>query len=98
METERITLIEFCRSAHIEQEFVELLIGEDLIEMEREAGEAFLKLDQLARVEQYARWYYEMEINLGGIDALRHMLERMNQLQSRIRELESKLGFYEAHP
>lgn len=96
METERITLIEFCSAANIEEEFVLLLIGEELIDSEQEAGVSFLKTDQLAQIEQYARWYYDLEINLGGIDALRHLLSRVQRLQSKVQELETKLGFYEA--
>ena len=46
-------------------------------------------------LEQYARWYYEMEINLEGIDAIRHMLVRVEKLQNEINELEDKLRIYE---
>ncbi len=95
METNIITITEYCKYSKIELEFIDLLRREDLIETQIIGGEESIAIDQMPMLEQYARWYYEMEINLGGIDALRHMLERIKKLQSEIDTLETKLRLYE---
>jgi hypothetical protein len=95
MEAKLITITEYCKYSKVEIEFIDLLKKEDLIEVRMASGEESITVDQMPILEQYARWYYEMEINLEGIDALRHMLERVKKLQSEINELESKLRLYE---
>lgn len=95
MEAKLIAIIDYCNTSKIEVEFVSLLKGEDLIEIQLVSGEEFITIDQLPILEQYARWYYDMEINMAGIDALRHMLSRVRRLQAEINELESKLRVYE---
>jgi hypothetical protein len=95
MEAKLITITDYCKYSQIETEFISLLKGEGLIEVYVVSGEEFIAIDQMPLLEQYARWYYEMEINLEGIDALRHMLERVRKLQNAMNELENKLRIYE---
>lgn len=95
METNIITITEYCKYSKIKIEFIDLLRREDLIEIQIIGGEESITIDQMPLLEQYARWYYEMEINLGGIDALRHMLNRIKKLQNEINTLENKLRLYE---
>lgn len=95
MEAKLITISDYCKYSEVEAEFIGLLKGEDLIEIHIVSGEEFIDIDQMAMLEQYARWYYDMEINMEGIDALRHMLVRVRRLQNEINELENKLRLYE---
>lgn len=95
MEAKLITIIEYCKYSNIEAEFINLLKSEELIEVQVVSGEESITIDQMPLLEQYARWYYEMEINLEGIDAIRHMLVRVEKLQNEINELENKLRIYE---
>lgn len=95
MEAKLITITDYCRYSKIETEFVNLLKREDLIEVQVVSGEESITIDQIPLLEQYARWYYEMEINLEGIDAIRHMLMRVKDLQNEIKELENRLRIYE---
>lgn len=95
MEAKLISIREYCKNAKVEVEFVSLLKAEDIIEVHIVDGEESIVLDQIPLLEQYARWYYEMEINLEGIDAIRHLLERVKKMQHNIHELESKLRLYE---
>ena len=96
MEAKLITIIEYCKSSTIEFEFISLLSEEGLIKIQLVSGEEFIPLDQLPLIEKYARWYYEMEINLAGIDALHHLLIKVRRLRNEIVELESKLRLYES--
>jgi len=95
MEAKLITIVDYCKYSQVEAEFIAMLKGEDLIEIFVVSGEECIAIDQMPLLEQYARWYYEMQINLEGIDALRHMLERVRHLQNSINMLENKLRLYE---
>jgi hypothetical protein len=95
MKAKLITITDYCKYSQIEAEFISMLKGADLIEVHVISGEEFIAIDQMPLLEQYARWYYEMEINLEGIDALRHMLARVRKLQNEINMLENKLRLYE---
>lgn len=95
MEAKLITITEYCKYSKVEAEFINLLKGEDLIEVQIVSGEESITVEQMPLLEQYARWYYEMEINLEGIDVIRHMLARVKKLQNEIDELETKLRLYE---
>jgi len=39
--------------------------------------------------------YYEMDINVPGIDALKHMLEKLKELQEEAELLRARLRIYE---
>ncbi len=95
MEAKLITIIEYCNSSTIEIEFISLLKEEGLIEIHLVSGQEFLPLDQLPLIERYARWYYEMEINLAGIDALHHLVAKVQRLKTEIDELQNRLRLYE---
>lgn len=58
--------------------------------------ERFIEYDDLPDLEQFIRWHYEMDINVEGIDALRHMLEKVRSLQSEIAQLRHELQFYKS--
>ncbi len=95
MAAKLITITEYCKYSNVEAEFINLLRREDLIEVHLVSGEESIAIDQMPLLEQYARWYYEMEINLEGIDAIRHMLAKVKKLQGEINELENRLRIYE---
>ena len=38
--------------------------------------------------------YYDLSINIAGIDAIHHMLERIELLQQEVRSLRNELEFY----
>ena len=46
---------------------------------------------QLPDVERYSRMYYDLSINIEGIDAIHHLLERMEEMQQEIYSLHNKL-------
>ena len=41
------------------------------------------------------RLYYEMDINLEGIETITYLLSRMNQMQQDIMQLKNRLGIYQ---
>ena len=38
--------------------------------------------------------YYDLSINIEGIDAIRHLLTKIRNLQNKVRSLENELRFY----
>ena len=72
-----------------------MMLGEDgLIDVEVRDKVGYFPADQLAALERYAHLYYDLSINVAGIDAIRHLLERMEHMQNEIRRLENELRFY----
>ena len=81
MQNELIILNDFCSHCNIEPDFV-LMLGEDgLIDIEVRNNANCFPASQLAELERYAHLYYDLSINVAGIDAIRHLLTRMENLQ-----------------
>lgn len=97
MQTELIIVSEYCHKCHIESSFIDLLQESGLIEIHAEGGEYYLFVSQLPEVERYSRMYYDLSINMEGIDAIHHLLERMENMRREIGLLRSQLRFYD-HP
>ena len=94
MQNELIIGSEYCRKCHIEPSFIDLLHEGGLIEVMTEGGERYLTFTQLPDVERYSRMYYDLSINIEGIDAIRHLLTKIDNLQNKVRSLENELRFY----
>ena len=55
-----------------------------------------LILNGLAKPSEImVRLYYEMDINMEGIETINHLLNRMNEMQQEIVKLQNRLGVYE---
>jgi hypothetical protein len=66
-----------------------------LIEITTIKESAFIEADQLQKLEKFVRLYYELDINLEGIETVNYLLQRINVLQDEITLLKNKLGIYE---
>ena len=95
MQTDLIIVNEYCRICHIEPSFLYLLQKGGLIEIDTVEGESYLPASQLYDVERYTRMYYDLSINIEGIDAIHHLLGRVESLQQEVNRLKSKLRLYE---
>ncbi len=91
MQNELIIVSEYCDKCHIEPSFIEMLQEGGLIDIRTEDGERCLLFSQLPDVERYSRMYYDLSINIEGIDAIHHLLERMEGMQREIYALHNKL-------
>lgn len=96
METEYlISIDEFCANHNVEISFISSLQQSGLIEITtvREAG--FIEADQLKQLEKFIRLYYELDINLEGIETINYLLQRISSMQHEIVALRNKLRIYE---
>jgi chaperone modulatory protein CbpM len=86
---------EFCASHHIEISFINSLQDAGLIEITIIKEAEYIHESQLNELEKIVRLYYEMDINLEGIETVIHLLQRINDMQDEITLLKNRLRLYE---
>jgi len=91
MTTDLIIIKEYCIQSHIDPDFIVQLENEGLIEITVVGDEDYIHNSQLKALEQYARWYYDLSINIEGIDVIRNLLDRMDNMQTEISRLREQL-------
>ena len=96
MKGNRLLYSECLRIYKVEESFIESLHEVGLIEVIYHAEERFIEFDERSELEQLIRWYYDMDINVEGIDALRHLIEKVKSLQSENDQLKTELQFYKS--
>ena len=90
-----IAVDEFCASHNIEISFISSLHQSGLIEITTIKNSGFIEADQLRQLEKYVRLYYDLDINLEGIETIDHLLLHINSMQDEIRSLRNRLRLYE---
>ena len=96
MQTDYLVAIdEFCVKHNIEVSFISSLQETGLIEITMIDDAGFIQLEQLQEIEKFIRFYYELDINIEGIETISHLLQRVNELQEEIVALRNKVGLYE---
>jgi hypothetical protein len=96
MQTEYLIAIdEFCANHNIEISFVISLQQTGLIEITTIENVGFIDAQQLRDLEKFVQFYYELDINLEGIETISHLLKRVNVLQDELILLRNRLGLYE---
>ncbi len=94
MQTDLIIINDYCTRCDIEPDFVRMLGEGGLIDVEMIDDTDCFPASQLGELERYTHLYYDLSINIEGIDAIRHLLRRIEDLQERVRKLENELHFY----
>lgn len=92
---EMIAADEFCTHHNIEISFIHSLKDSGLLEVSIVEEKIFLPADQMSQLEKLVRLYYEMDINLEGIETITYLLDRMHSMQQEIRQLNNRLSMYE---
>lgn len=94
MQKDTIIISDYCNKCHIDPDFI-LMLGEDgLIEIIEIGSEKYLRTGQLLELERYTRLYYDLSINIAGIDAIQHLLVKIQHMKNEIHQLKSELNFY----
>ena len=98
MQTEYLIAVdEFCANHNIEISFISSLQQTGLIEITTIKETGFIDAGQLQQLEKFIRFYYELDINLEGIETITHLLQRINSLQDEIIALRNRLRLYETN-
>lgn len=92
---ELIDTEELCEKYKIEHTFVQSLYNSGLIEVIRIEKREFVRYDEMAEFEKLMRLHYDLEINLEGLEAIKHLLDRINELKNQNIALKNRLGLYE---
>lgn len=97
MTTTYIAIQEYCeRQGQVDPGFIQALYQSGLIHgrMGVKESDFFIDADDLAQIEQFSRFYYEMDINLEGIEAIAHLLSKIENLQAELNRLQQHVTFY----
>lgn len=85
MKTKKLIAVdEFCKSNDIEISFVNSLEENGLLEITKIEETSFFNFEQIQELDRYIRFYYELNINLEGIDAIKHLFRRVNVICDKI--------------
>jgi hypothetical protein len=87
----KLSVAQCCSYYRIETSFVNELNEHGLIKLSHSGKQSFIGYEQLPDLEKYMRLYYDLEINMAGIDTIRHLLKRMEQLQRMVKDLEGRV-------
>lgn len=91
MEAELIIISEYCRQNQVEPDFIIQLENEGLVEISIVEEERYIHISQLKHLDQYVRWYYDLSINVAGIDVIQNLLNRIDEMQVEISRLKEQL-------
>jgi hypothetical protein len=86
----------FCIQNNIEASFLSMLHENGLIEITNIEETSFIPEDCLPEIERMIRLHYELDINLEGIEAITHLLRRVEDLQQELTALKNRLRMYES--
>ena len=95
MEQTLIALSECTIHLGIDTAFVLTLEEHGLIETVVVEQTVFIEVVQLTRLEKFARLFTDLEINIEGIEAISHLLERVEAMQTELSILQTRLRLYE---
>jgi len=95
MKTENlITVNEFCIYHNVEFTFINSLQQAGLVDVKEVDQTIFIPESELKKLQKIVS-LHELDINIAGIEAITHMLDRIEQMQENMRGLRNKLKMYE---
>jgi hypothetical protein len=93
--TDLISITTFCTHYNVPVTFINDLQDYELIEIVVSDDDNYIKTTQLNEVEKLMRLHFDLHINLEGLDAVYHLLKRVENLQSEVTSLQNTLRLYE---
>jgi hypothetical protein len=92
-----IQIKQFCTYHEIENTFITELNNYGLVEIIIQEEDEYLQREQLPEIEKMIRMHYDLKINLEGIDAIYHLLNKIEVLQQNLTATQNKLRLFEQH-
>jgi hypothetical protein len=92
-----IAVDEFCANHNIEISFISTLQQNGLIKITTIREARFIDQDQMLQLEKIIRLYYELDINLEGIETINYLLQRISSMHDEIIYLRNKIRIYETN-
>lgn len=91
-----VAVDEFCANHNIETTFINSLQESGLVEITTIKESVFIDSAQLRQLEKIVRLYYELDINLEGIETINYLLKKISSLQDEVMMLRNTLSIYES--
>lgn len=92
IEKNLILIADYCNNSRAEKEFLLSLEQEGLIRIEEHDERMYITEDQLSTLEIFTRLYYDLSINIEGIDVINTLLQKMNMIEMELNALKRELG------
>ncbi|WP_143305113.1 chaperone modulator CbpM [Chitinophaga vietnamensis] len=89
---EKISVTQCCVYYQIEASFIQELDEHGLIAILRSEEENYIAYEELTNLEKYMHLHYDLDINMEGMEAIKHLLGRVQELQGEVRKLRKQLG------
>src|SRR5258708_32084839 len=86
-----ISTNDFCTWHEVEYTFITSLREAGLVEITIIDKTEYIPETQLQKLEKMVRMHHDLDINIAGIEAITHLLERLESIQEDIRILKNKL-------
>ncbi|MEZ5006906.1 MAG: chaperone modulator CbpM [Chitinophagales bacterium] len=97
MEVEQLVPIKLlCSQYNLEPNFFILTSEFGLIELKTEDGDYFIPVEQVKVVETIMHLHIDLDINIEGVEAIFHLLDKVNNLQEEVTLLRHKIDIYES--
>lgn len=84
METALIIIDEYCKNSKIESSFITLLADEGLIDIQVIEEKTYIHESQLAELDRFANLYYDLSVNIEGIDIIHNLLNKMHDMEKEL--------------
>ncbi|AZI67533.1 MerR family transcriptional regulator [Kaistella daneshvariae] len=85
--SERISREELVKIYNVEITFFDSLEEAGLVSPVTENEIKYLLYDELPAFERFTNWYYDLEVNMPGLEIINHLLEKLEKLQAENRTL-----------
>lgn len=90
--TNLIATTDICTYHEVEYTFINSLSEAGLVKLKVVNKTTYLPGSELQKLERMIRLHNELEINVAGIEAITHLLERVEQMQEEMRRLRNRVG------
>lgn len=82
---------DICMYHQVEYTFISSLQDAGLVHLKVVDKVTYLPENELQKLERMIRMHHELEINIAGIEAINHLLERVEQMQEEMRVLRNRV-------
>ena len=90
-----ISTTDFCTWHQVEYTFIRSLREAGLVEITIIDKGEYIPETQLQKLEKMVRLYHDLDINLAGIEAITHLLDRLETIQDEMQTLRNRLSRYD---
>jgi hypothetical protein len=95
MTKQLISIHKICETYQIPDSFFDELIAYDLLPVHQKETDLMIDENQLPHIEKLMRLYFDLNINMEGIDVIINLLNQIAKMQDEINVLKQRLKVYE---